>query len=428
MISTYVFRVWDDRLFTTTTNKLPFYGWTLFLIWALALGIPLPFSILSAISPIQFATLNKASSLTGIPFPNQALSYSFRNALTWWSFIFSLGLFYVVIRDLCADRRTLRLIVWVMLIIGIIESVYGLFQALIPSMGVLWVDYIHAYMGTARGTFINRNNFAGFIEMIWPLAIGLTLSFTGQVQSIKMMFHSDRLNRQALMVLSIIILLLTLILTHSRAGIVSGVLGFFVFFGIGRQGLLKRSRQFLIILCCIFCLLTVYTMSIGIGPVIERFFAIESDGESRMRFWIDSLRIIKDYPLGIGLRNYENVMSIYNYSVSSDKILVYAHNDYLQLLVETGWVGFTTLTSTILIFLVNCLNHLRKLDFRKDPLRFYLAVGAFSGIVSIGVHSFFDFNLQIPANCVYLVVLMAILSACTQHNHSQQTLAFPGTE
>jgi hypothetical protein len=44
-----------------------------------------------------------------------------------------------------------------------------------------------------------------------------------------------------------------------------------------------------------------------------------------------------------------------------------------------------------------------------------MAVGAFSGIASIGVHSLFDFNLQIPANCVYFVVLMAILNACTHH-------------
>ena len=66
-----------------------------------------------------------------------------------------------------------------------VEAVYGLIQALVPSMGVLWVDYVQAYLGTARGTFINRNNFAGFIEMIWPLALGVTLAMTGRVHSLK---------------------------------------------------------------------------------------------------------------------------------------------------------------------------------------------------------------------------------------------------
>jgi hypothetical protein len=47
-------------------------------------------------------------------------------------------------------------------------------------------------------------------------------------------------------------------------------------------------------------------------------------------------------------------------------------------------------------------------------MRFFLAVGAFSGIISLAFHSFFDFNLQIPANCLYFVTLMAILSSCTE--------------
>jgi hypothetical protein len=45
-------------------------------------------------------------------------------------------------------------------------------------------------------------------------------------------------------------------------------------------------------------------------------------------------------------------------------------------------------------------------------MRFFLAAGAFSGLVSLAFHSFFDFNLQIPANCVYFVTLMAILCSC----------------
>jgi hypothetical protein len=56
---------------------------------------------------------------------------------------------------------------------------------------------------------------------------------------------------------------------------------------------------------------------------------------------------------------------------------------------------------------------IKQLDFQRDPLRFFLAVGAFSGLISMTVHGLFDFNLQIPANCLYFVVLMAVLSACT---------------
>jgi O-antigen ligase len=93
---------------------------------------------------------------------------------------------------------------------------------------------------------------------------------------------------------------------------------------------------------------------------------------------------------------------------------MHAHNDYLQLLIETGWLGFFSIMIGFFIFLGTRARNIKLIDFRRDPLRFFLAVGALSGMISMAVHSLFDFTLQIPANCVYFVVLMAILSACTR--------------
>jgi hypothetical protein len=75
------------------------------------------------------------------------------------------------------------------------------------------------HMGNARGTFINRNHFAGFIEMTWPLILGLTMAMTDRGHSLKRALASDMLNRQALMALGIVVLLLSLLLSRSRAGI-----------------------------------------------------------------------------------------------------------------------------------------------------------------------------------------------------------------
>jgi O-antigen ligase len=298
--------------------------------------------------------------------------------------------------------------------IGLLEAVYGLIQALVPSMGVLWVDYIQDYLGTARGTFINRNNFAAFIGMIWPLALGITLAMTGQVYSLKELLKSDRLNRQALMALGIIVFLLAMIFTRSRAGIVSGLVGFLAFSIMARTGIKAVAMQTRMLPVAIIVLMCIYTMTIGVGPIMQRFLTLGADIGSRRDIWRDSLPIIKDHPLGIGLGNYENVFQVYNQSLTSDKTVMHAHNDYLQLLVETGWIGFMALMSAFSIFLGKSARRIKKLDFKRDPLFFYLAVGAFSGLISMAVHSLFDFNLQIPANCVYFVVLMAILSACTR--------------
>ena len=319
-----------------------------------------------------------------------------------------------MVRNLCTERKTLKHVVYVMIGIGMLEAVYGLIQALVPSMGVLWVDYIQDYMGTARGTFINRNSFAAFIGMIWPLALGITLAMTGRIYSLREALGSDRLNRQALMAMCIIVFLLALIFTRSRAGIVSGLVGFLAFSIMARTGMKALAMQTRVLMGGIIVLLCIYTMTIGVGPIVQRFLTLGADSGSRMDIWRDSLQIIKDHPLGIGLGNYENVFHVYNQSLTSDKTVIHAHNDYLQLLIETGWIGFFAIMIGFFIFLGKSARRIKQLDFRKDPLRFYLAVGAFSGLISMSVHGLFDFNLQIPANCLYFVVLMAILSACTR--------------
>ncbi len=153
---------------------------------------------------------------------------------------------------------------------------------------------------------------------------------------------SERLNRQALLALGIVVLLLALLFSRSRAGISGAAMGFLTFFLLTRSGSKGISRYTWLMLGGIVGMLVVYSMAIGIGPVADRFFALRS-GDSRLDFWRDSLSIIKDHPLGIGLRNYEKVFPVYNVSYLSNKIIDYTHNDYLQLLIEAGWIGFTAL-------------------------------------------------------------------------------------
>jgi O-antigen ligase len=215
--------------------------------------------------------------------------------------------------------------------------------------------------------------------------------------------------------LGIVVLLLALLFSRSRSGIVGALIAFLTFFLLTHSGSKGMSRYTWLMLIVIFGMLLVYSMAIGVGPITERFFML-SDGDSRLDFWRDSLPIIKDHPLGIGLRNYEKVFPVYNVSMLADRRLEYAHNDYLQLLIEAGWIGFTVVFIGFLIFMWKSAYRIKHMNPHKDPMRFFLAAGAFSGLTSLAFHSFFDFNLQIPANCVYFVTLMAILYSCAWHS------------
>jgi O-antigen ligase len=418
MLLAFIIWLWQDRDRGAAGPGARFsngyaLGVALFFIIGFLACLPLPAAVLKLVSQTRYGILTAAGPLLESLPRWHAISYMPEKSLAWWVFLVSLGAFFITLKHRLADGATLRRLVLVIMGIGLVEAVYGLLQALVPSMGILWVDYIQSGMGNARGTFVNRNNFAAFMEMSWPLALGFTLARGGwrQGEPFRKMLASEQLNRQALLALGIVVMALALIFSGSRAGIFGAVVGFLTFLFLVRADLKKRGFFPWALLGAIVGLLILYSAAIGVGPVFERFLKL-ADDLSRLDIWRDSLKIVADHPLGIGLRNFENVFPIYNQRLITDKTVTYAHNDYLQLLIETGWPGFLALAGAFWVYLAKSVSRVRKIDVTDDPFRYFLACGALSGLVSVAFHGFFDFNLQIPANCVHFVVLLAILHAC----------------
>ncbi|MEE4112855.1 MAG: O-antigen ligase family protein, partial [Desulfobacteraceae bacterium] len=292
------------------------------------------------------------------------------------------------------------------------EALYGNLQALVPNMGVLWVTYLKAYLGDARGTYINRNHFAGLMEMLLPLLLGFGLSRVSWGGRLKMatLLHSERLHQHLLVILGLVIMALALLFSKSRGGITGGLIGLLVFVWLlrGRQRRLPLETR--AALGLFLALIVFYGLNVGFGPIIERFLALDQGGNGRLDFWRDSLPMIADHPLGIGLAAFKTVFPVYHVSAVSDASMpYYLHNDWLQLLAETGWIGLISLGGAFLVFMGRSVVRIRRMDPASDPQRFFLAVGAFSGLVALGFHSLMDFNLQIPANATYFVMLLALV-------------------
>ena len=83
----------------------------------------------------------------------------------------------------------------------------------------------------------------------------------------------------------------------------------------------------------------------------------------------------------------------------------FAHNDYIQILTETGVAGLALLG---LVVALTLLVALRTQYERSDPLSRGVAFAVTMGIISLMIHSWVDFNLQIPSNALTFSVLLAM--------------------
>jgi tetratricopeptide (TPR) repeat protein len=96
---------------------------------------------------------------------------------------------------------------------------------------------------------------------------------------------------------------------------------------------------------------------------------------------------------------------------------VHVHNDYLQLLAEYGAIGEVTFLLFLGAHLCRGAETFSKLGTRRIAVsgrlpsnNLALMIGAFGALAAYGVHSFFDFNLHIPANVLLLAFVFAILA------------------
>ncbi len=385
-----------------------------FLTATLLACVPLPPWLLAWLSPVRYDLLHQVAQASGLSPVSWTVSYAPLNSLAWWAFLLGLVLLFGVMRAQFTDPGFLKATLWVLFALAVLEAFYGILQALLPNLGVLWVTYLKAGMGDARGTFINRNHFAGFLEMLLPLLLGFGLSRVawGGRPRLIVLIHSERLHQHMLMILGLTIMALALLFSKSRGGITGGLIGMGAFSMLVRGGGRKLPLGVRVVLGLFLTLTLFYGLRIGFGPIVERFLALEQGDNRRLDFWRDSLAMIADHPLGIGLAAFKTVFPVYHVSAASDATMpYYLHNDVLQLLAEAGWAGLISLGGAFAVFMATSFVRIRRMDPASDPQRFFLAAGAYGGLAALGFHSLMDFNLQIPANAMVFVTLLAMVRA-----------------
>ncbi len=385
-------------------EKTPlFWPFMIFLFTMVIQVIPLPLTVIRALSP-HAASLRQSLGADGGVVPLSLIPIrTFHQFLRW----LTLFLFYLLVAN-TFRKKTLHRLLNALFVLTCFETFYGLFLLFTGSNWLLWYHKpsYGKFGNRLHGTYRNPDHMAGYLEMVIPLHLAQALS-----KRLPTPFTSEEKARKLLGVFLGVIFITALFLTISRAGIVAFVVGMAYFYFSGMRVSEERGQNFYIKI--LVTLVLIYLLWIGIGPIIDRFWNAASNlRNARGVVWNDTLNLVKDFPVfGTGFGTFRFVFPKYK-TLLGQIVWRSPHNDYLMVLAEGGIVS-------LLAFLWMVFNALKILVKVTSPL----ARGAAAGFIALLVHSFFDFNLQIPANAMLFVSLMAIGWILLRDNHDRHSLS-----
>lgn len=297
--------------------------------------------------------------------------------------------------------------VWFGMGLGLVVSVFGILQHLTFNGKLYWVREL-TYGGIPFGPYVNRNHFAGLMEVLIPLAL------------VPLVLGKVRRERLVVVALCAIMPVTALFLSASRGGIVSLFVQFalLIFLLLRRRGLAKRLLAVSAVLLAALMIVT----WLGIGRILQRFSSLQTlevtEGK-RAAMRRGAWHMFLDHPVaGTGLGTFQIVYPPYE-TLYDAKVVNHAHNDYLEALAETGVLGGLCCAWFLGVLLLKSFPLFRQSDFS------FPAALQLSGIVACAgflVHALVDFNFHIPSN-LWLFLLMAHL-ATTQ---IQQSPSVPPT-
>ena len=281
---------------------------------------------------------------------------------------------------------------------GFVVALFALLQSASSQEQLSWLITPHNG-GWVYGPYVNHNHYAGLMEMLIPFPLVIAFS------------HFAHGVMKRLAIIAAAIMAATVFLSGSRGGMIAFLveLAVLAFFLIREKSKSKFRMTWVFILFPIImaCLLA----WLGGSEFANRVTSIKSEthaeisGGVRMEITRDGLRMFKQKPiLGYGLSAFPEIYPEFK-SFYSEFWINEAHDDYLQLLIETGALGFCIMLWFLWTMFSNAT---KKLVDWPENLNGTLALAAMLGCTGILVHSFVDFNLHIPANAAIFYTLCTL--------------------
>lgn len=417
----------------TVRQPVPLSAWGLYaaagalFLWPLLQMIPLPAALIRVGSPAAYALRVESAAALNQPVADWLpLSvYACATRQQWLQFLVYPSIFFLTVQTFRTRRQVTRF-VYIVLATGFIQAVSGIAGLLFDTARVESIFWI-------SGSFVNKNHFAGYLEMVILLGFGMFLAdmetrTSGSRQPIELL--RDRYSKALLWLFGLLTLVGAHLLTGSRGGWLSltagmGCLGILMV----RRRVLRRWAAVLLVVLPLAFGASVLLRPAAMLPRLKSLTEPELSWQMRRELWRTALLIFQDFPAtGSGLGTLGHIHPRYR-TFRSTMHFDYAHNDYVQLLAELGLPG------AVAAFALAALLARRMVSaWRQQHARWSISLGAgvMCALFSLLVHSVTDFNLHIPSNALLFSVLAAlgtrlwtVREAERHHGHNRRRL--PGS-
>ncbi len=396
-----------------------------FIAFIFLTSMPLPLFLVELLSPVRAEAQHAARIFADLDTTGASLSYYAPVTRSYAIYLLTLSAaFYFATLLFIRERRRIT-VLWILMLVGTFEAVYGLLQAMNPALGVLWLPSALGAEGCARGTIIYRNQYAAFMNLCWPMSLVLAIILSKPVLKRHAWLRrkkektslADRLSlifqKAALPFWSAGLMILAVIFSRSRGGIlVMLVMASLLLI------LLPFSRRIKTASGLTFLVFTLtYGGMIGFAQVTNRFLTIYEGAMGRIMLWLDSLSMLKDHLLtGIGMGAYRFLSPVYLREVPGDTWFDFAHNEYVELAIELGLPVFLLVAAWLARGMVRRGRAVKKMldaapGLVQVPDVTVTAVCTFVALLGFLMHGVSDFIWRLPVNAVYALTLAAMLQA-----------------
>ena len=280
-------------------------------------------------------------------------------------------------------------------VFGFSVALFAIVQQLIPNGKIYWV--LPNQSGWPFfGPYINHSHYAGLMEMLVPFPLVFAMT------------HVWRRPVRVLLGFAALVMASTIFLSQSLGGILA--FGGEMLILAALMARRRRSRQGLVWLALLLVFLAVWLVALRPVGLVERLTTLKDPidkGDAGVRVVIvkDSFSMVRQRPLlGWGLGTFATVYPSFR-SFYSEEEVNEAHNDFMQLLVETGVAGFALMVVFLVLVYRSGMRSIA--HWRRDP-RASVTLAALIGCTGLLIHGLSDFNLQIPANAALFFTLTAI--------------------